>query len=115
MHEYSIVSALIGSVERQARAHPGATVRRLHVRIGRASGVETGLLATAYEIFREGTSCAGAELVIDPVEVRWECPRCGEAIPPGRALSCPACAVPAHLARGDEILLQRIELEVPDV
>jgi Zn finger protein HypA/HybF involved in hydrogenase expression len=28
-------------------------------------------------------------------------------------LTCPSCAVPAHLVQGDEIMLDRIEMEVP--
>jgi Zn finger protein HypA/HybF involved in hydrogenase expression len=30
-------------------------------------------------------------------------------------LRCPDCAVPARLAAGDEIVLDRIEMEVSDV
>jgi hypothetical protein len=34
-------------------------------------------------------------------------------IQPGDVLTCQACALPARLAQGDEIMLDRIELEVP--
>jgi hypothetical protein len=34
-------------------------------------------------------------------------------IPPGSVLRC--CDSPARLAAGDDILLERIEMEVPDV
>lgn len=115
MHEYSIVQALIERVAREAQAHPGAVVRRLEVRVGELSGVEVGLLTTAYETFREGTCCAVAELSVERVAVRWECPGCAGAIPTGSMLRCPACQVPARLAAGDEMHLDRIELEAPDV
>jgi Zn finger protein HypA/HybF involved in hydrogenase expression len=36
-------------------------------------------------------------------------------VAPGAALSCPECAAPARLAAGDEIVLDRIEMEVPNV
>jgi len=47
------------------------------------------------------------------VPAAWGCPACGEAVQPGLALRCPRCDLPAKLTRGDEILLDRIEMEVP--
>jgi hydrogenase nickel incorporation protein HypA/HybF len=113
MHEYSIVQALVERVTLEARARRATAVHRLSVRIGELSGVEVALLATAYRTFRERTICERAELEVQTVAARWECPACGRAIGRGDLLSCPACAVPARLAEGDEIMLDRIEMEVP--
>jgi hydrogenase nickel incorporation protein HypA/HybF len=113
MHEYSIVQALVDRVDAEARARHATAVHRLSVRIGELSGVETDLLATAYEIFRERTICERAELELQFVPARWECPNCGDVIGRGDVLRCPSCAVPARLVQGDEILLDRIEMEVP--
>jgi hydrogenase nickel incorporation protein HypA/HybF len=113
MHEYSIVQALVERVTAEARARRATAVHRLSVRVGELSGVEVELLTTAYETFRERTICERAELDVHIVAARWECPACGCAIRRGELLSCPACAVPARLAEGDEIMLDRIELEVP--
>jgi hydrogenase nickel incorporation protein HypA/HybF len=115
MHEYSIVQALMGQVERQAARHGATAVRRLEVRIGELSGVEVELLKTAYEMVRERTICDGASLEITSVPARWECRSCGRAIAPGAALRCQDCGSVARLAAGDEIMLDRIELEVGDV
>jgi hydrogenase nickel incorporation protein HypA/HybF len=115
MHEDSIVQALLERVEAEARARGAASVHRLHVRIGEASGVEVDLLRTAYDVFRERTLCENADITIVPVPVRWECPRCAGPIPPGAALRCPACSEPAKLSQGDEIILDRIEMEVASV
>lgn len=113
MHEYSIVQALVERVSAEARARGATAVHRLSVRIGELSGVEVGLLTTAYQTFRERTICQGAELDVHTIAARWECPACGRAIGLGDLLSCPACSVPASLAEGDEIMLDRIEMEVP--
>jgi hydrogenase nickel insertion protein HypA len=113
MHEYSIVQALVERVAAEARARHATSVHRLSVRIGELSGVEVNLLTTAYATFRERTICEGAELDVQIVAARWECPACGHTIGRGDLLSCPACAVPARLAQGDEIMLDRIEMEVP--
>lgn len=112
MHEYSIVSALVDQVEARARAHPGARVRRVEVAIGELAGVDPTLLATAFTTFRAHTVCADAELAIEARAATWTCPRCAAVIPRGARLRCDACDAPARLAGGDEILLQRIELEV---
>lgn len=114
MHEYSIVSSLVDRVEAEVRKHPGAVARELRVRIGELAGVEVELLRTAYTTFRPHTVCALAELTVDRVVARWECVQCGAviALPP---LSCRDCKRPAKLVAGDEIILDRIELEVSDV
>ena len=113
MHEYSLVQALLQQVERQARAHQATAVHRLEVSIGELSGVEVALLETAYATFRERTICAGAELRVRPVPVRWVCPDCGRELRRGEALRCAGCGLPARLEAGDEMTLDRIEMEVP--
>jgi hydrogenase nickel incorporation protein HypA/HybF len=47
------------------------------------------------------------------VKASWRCSGCGRSIPSGEVLRCPDCELPARLAEGQEILLDRIELEVP--
>lgn len=113
MHEYSIVASLVERVGRELVTRPGATVRRLHVRIGELAGVEVALLRTAFETFRDHTVCAGAELAIACVPAVWRCRRCGRDLPAGAVLRC--CDRPAELAGGDDIFLDRIEMEVRDV
>ena len=111
MHEYSIVQSLVDSVAAAVGSRE-ASVREVRVVIGEMSGVDCGLLTTAYEVFRAGTLCEHAALTIDRIPARWHCPRCHVAIASGAFLRCAACNEPAQLASGDEIVLQRIELEV---
>lgn len=111
MHEYSIVQSLVESVA-AAVGGRAAAVQRVDVAIGELAGVDYTLLATAFEVFREGTLCEHATLTIDRVLVRWECSHCGVEMPRGGFLRCALCDSPARLAAGDEIVLQRIELEV---
>jgi hydrogenase nickel incorporation protein HypA/HybF len=112
MHEYSIIQSLVDSVEAVAAQHDRARVHHLVIRIGDLAGVDRTLLQTAYDTFRLGTICENAEMTIERVEPRWECGRCHHEIPRGAVLRCLACNEPARLAAGDEIILQRVEMEV---
>ncbi len=114
MHEYSIVAALVEQVENAAAARGAHEVRRLRIEVGEAAGVEVELLRSAYDVFRIGTICADAELVIDTVPVRWACPRCGAEPPTGGGLQCADCGAPLRMVRGDDLTLRRVEMEVHD-
>ena len=83
--------------------------------VGELSGVEVDLLKTAFDTFRERTICEDAELAIDSVGAAWACPSCERAITRGAVLRCDTCGRPARMIRGDEIILERIEMEAPDV
>ncbi|MEO8381278.1 MAG: hydrogenase maturation nickel metallochaperone HypA [Acidobacteriota bacterium] len=112
MHEYSIIQSLVDSVQAAVAGRRDPCVYRVEVAIGELAGVDCGLLATAFEVFREGTLCERASLTIERVPARWECPRCAAEVARGGFLHCAFCNTPARLAAGDEIILQRIELEV---
>jgi len=111
MHEYSIVQALLERVEHQARAHRATQVHRVQISIGDLAGVEIELLRTAYDTIRYRTMCQDAELEIRRVEACWTCSRCDASIPTGAPLRCATCGAAARLKTGDEIMLDRIEME----
>ena len=82
MHEYSIVQALYEKVVAQAAARRATRVHEVRVRIGDLSGVDVGLLETAWKTFRVHTICEAAPMEVDRVA-------------------------------GDDLVLERIVLEVP--
>jgi hydrogenase nickel incorporation protein HypA/HybF len=112
MHEYSIVQALYDTVVAQAAAHRAVSVQGVYVRIGELSGVDPGLLDTAWRTFRVRTICDTAPMDVEVVAARWECKVCGGEVPRGEILQCPACGGRVRLAEGDEIVLNRIVMEV---
>jgi hydrogenase nickel incorporation protein HypA/HybF len=112
MHEYSLIQALLDRVEAEARTRSASGVSRLSVSIGTQAGVERQLFATAYDVCRRGTLCERAELEITTVEARFACRLCGREVAPGEVLCCPDCGSPARLVSGDEIVLNRIDMEV---
>ena len=112
MHEYSIALELMRSIEAAARPYDDAVVQKVHLRIGELAGVEADLLASAFELVRPGTRCAAAELEIRPSPAVWSCSLCGKSIATGAPLRCPDCGVAARMDSGDEIMLERLEMEV---
>ncbi len=112
MHEYSLVTALVESVEREARTRGASAVVAVRVALGRQAGVDADLLRTAFELRRAGTLCARAGLELRHVDCTWECRACGTPVAAERALCCPSCGAPARMVTGDEIVLERLELEV---
>ena len=89
MHEYSIVQSLYDSVMTHAAARGIGTVQQVRVRIGELSGVDVGLLDTAWRTFRVRTPCEAAEMLVDVVPARWECPACHTR--PARSTGAPSC------------------------
>ena len=112
MHEYSLVQALLEQVEQVAEQNGAIEVHRIRLRLGELSGVEAGLLERAFEMARCGTRSAAAHLEVVSVAARWSCSRCERPIAPGAALRCSECGAPARLLEGDEIILERIEMDV---
>jgi len=115
MHEYSLVQGMMEIVAREAGARRAVAVHRLQVRLGRFSGVEADLFATAFAMLRPGTLCEKAELVLLGWEGECRCDVCGRVLPPDDALACAQCGWPARFAGGDELILERVEMEVPHV
>ncbi len=113
MHEYSLVLSLIERVEQEMKTHAATAAHRVTVSVGELSGVESELLATAFEIAREDSSLKSTELVVRSVSARWQCPVCSRDIDSKSTLNCEPCGSPAQLTEGGEILFESVELEVP--
>jgi len=64
MHEYSIVQALYEKVAAQAAERGATRVHEVRVRIGDLSGVDVGLLETAWQTFRVRTICETAPMEV---------------------------------------------------
>ena len=112
MHETSIVQALLEQVESQARAHGASSVQKVTLRLGELAGVEPELLETAFDVYRERTVARGASLEILRVPARYRCPKCSREVNRGEFLQCPDCGIGARMIAGDEIVLERLEMEV---
>ena len=114
MHEYGLVQTLLDRATEEAHSRGAIKVHQVNLAIGELSGVEPELLQLAWETFRERTVCDGARLSLRFVPARWSCPRCKRPFRRGDLLRCSECSLPARLDEGDDLVLERLELEIPD-
>ena len=116
MHELSICQALIDQVESVARTHGATWVERILLQVGPLSGVEPALLQHAFPLAAAGTVAENAELAFEPSPIRVRCNDCGaESDATPNRLLCAACGgFRTRLISGDELLLARLELTIPD-
>ena len=116
MHELSLMTSLMELIEREADRAGATRVQRVVVRVGSLSGVVPEFLESAFEYMNEGTAAQGAvfEVVSDPAQGR--CPKCGHAYEMVEVVvECPSCgAVGVEVEGGQDVVLERLEIEVPD-
>jgi hydrogenase nickel incorporation protein HypA/HybF len=113
MHELAICQALIEQVERVARDNGAGRVLSITISVGPLAGVEPKLLEHAYPLAAAGTVAEDAQLVIETIAVQVRCRKCQAetAVVPNRLL-CGTCNDwQVDVIAGDEMLLQRVEIE----
>ncbi|MBV8952404.1 MAG: hydrogenase maturation nickel metallochaperone HypA [Actinobacteria bacterium] len=109
MHELSVWQAIVDTVA----SHAGdRRVRRVTVRIGHLRQVVPDALTFAWDVLTEGTSLAGAALVVQHVPAVVECAACGARttleLP---VLVCGDCgALDVRLCTGEEFLLESLDV-----
>jgi hydrogenase nickel incorporation protein HypA/HybF len=111
MHELSVALSLLDVASEEAERH-GGRVAAIHLRLGPLSGVVREALVFAYNLAREGTPLAEAELVIDLVPIAAYCPACAVEVASTTAeLRCPACGTPTpEVRRGRELEVTALEI-----
>ena len=113
MHELSIATNIVEIASQHVREAGGGHVAAVTLRIGRLSCVHEDALRYSFELVREGTPLAGAELRIVAVPVSVWCPRCEAAfeLPGIQRLACPVCAtVSGDIRAGRELDLESIDV-----
>lgn len=117
MHELSIATNVVDLASRHAAEHGGGAVRAVTLRIGRLSCVHEDALRYSFELVRDGTPLAAAELRVVTVPVRIWCPSCAaeRELPGIQSFACPACGTrSADIRAGRELDLESIELVETD-
>ena len=114
VHELSIASRVVELVCEQVGAAGGGRVAAVTLKIGALSCVHGDALRFSFNLVREGTPLAAAELRIVTVPVVIWCAACGRevALPGIQKLACPECGTPSgDIRAGRELDLESIELD----
>lgn len=113
MHELSIAMSIVELAEEESEQRGGARINAVHLRLGALAGVVTEALLSSWELACEGTSVQGSRLVIEPVPVVVDCPRCGErrTLDSVQWFVCPECRGPvAEVVSGRELQVFALEI-----
>jgi len=110
MHELALAESVVAIASRHAAGRP---VARVELKVGHLRQVVPAALEFAFELVAQGTAVEGAQLVLEAVPAAGRCRRCGaESELPGFPLACAACgSVDVELLRGEELLVEALELE----
>ncbi|PIE54807.1 MAG: hydrogenase expression protein HypD [Dethiosulfovibrio peptidovorans] len=113
MHEMSLVSALLDSLQEMKEAHDWKAVISVTLKVGAMRQVVPETMIFAFQVSVRGTSLDGATLVLIPVPVRFFCAACGARW--GReklGYLCPSCGgMDVVLEQGMELELDSVEVE----
>jgi hydrogenase nickel incorporation protein HypA/HybF len=119
MHEYAVVSELIGAVLLRLAEHRGR-VRTVVLRKGELRILSDHALASAFEVLAQGTRLEGASLAVETVAAVVSCPTCRYHGSAGRfgddghysipVLTCPHCGGSVDVAAGRELYVDRVTL-----
>lgn len=113
MHELSIVQNLVSLCEKNAAKENAKEISKIEIKVGRLSGVEPHYLQSAFDVYKAGTICENAELVINLQGIFVECLDCGF----GGELSendftCPKCkSQNLKVTDGEDMYLMRLEMK----
>jgi hydrogenase nickel incorporation protein HypA/HybF len=116
MHELSVAQALVEQIETIVRDQHANFVTSFRVRIGPLSGVVPDLLANAFTLAAAGSTVEHATMELVDAPVRVRCQTCGAES--GAALNCLLCGAcgdwHTQLVSGDELILESVELQMPE-
>ncbi|BDM64079.1 putative hydrogenase nickel incorporation protein HypA [Shewanella sp. NFH-SH190041] len=113
MHEYSIVNALLEQCDNIARENQANKVTRVAIKVGVLSGIEPGLLQTAYDTFKLDSLCSEAPLEMQIQPLVLHCHDCGkDSTPEERTVVCPQCgSFNTKVTDGEDMYLMQLELD----
>jgi len=113
VHELSIANRIVELVTEHVHDAGAQRATAVTLRIGALSCVHEDALRFSFDLVREGTPLADAELRIVAVPVTIWCAACSRevALPGIQKFACPDCGAPSgDIRSGRELDLESIEL-----
>lgn len=112
MHELSIALSILDLAEEEMQTRTGR-VAAVHVKLGQLCGIVKEALLSSFEMAREGTALAQAELVIEEIPLVIHCSACAAEQTPASFYEprCPVCgALSRDIVRGQELEVSALEI-----
>jgi hydrogenase nickel incorporation protein HypA/HybF len=114
MHELSIVSSVVETVQESLASYPGARVVEVRLKVGALASVVVDSLEFCWGIATEDTPLAGSRLVVVTVPVVMHCAYCDADVELDgvQSFRCPRCDEPcSDLRQGRELDIESFEIE----
>lgn len=113
MHEISIAESILEIAEAEARRANASAVLLIRIRLGEFTTIVREALEFAFEIARQQTIAAQAQLEIEVVPTVVECVVCHTAPHPITEVCfvCRECGFPLKIVSGEELQIEYIEVE----
>jgi hydrogenase nickel incorporation protein HypA/HybF len=114
MHEGHFTEQIVQGILAEAEKHPGARVRRIHVKVGDTYHLQTESVLTHFQSQIPGTRLEGAVLELEEVPLTVKCRACGRegGVEDHHLPSCPAChSLEVTILTGNTVTIESIELE----
>ncbi len=113
MHEFSVMSYLLETVQEQAREHEARKVLAINLVIGERAGIVDDSLSFYFDMLTPGTVAEGARLNVRRLPMRFYCDQCGAGYSPvGADFDCPTCRTTGRVTDdGSALLIESIEIE----
>jgi hydrogenase nickel incorporation protein HypA/HybF len=113
MHELTVMTSLLESVEAAARRAGASKVLAINLVIGERASVFDDSLLFYFDLLTPETLAAGARLNVRRTAMSFHCATCAQNYNPvGADFSCPTCGTVGQITEdGTELLIESIEIE----
>lgn len=110
MHELSIATSILKTVEKEVKENSGEKVTAIYLEIGKLSGVEIQSLYFIWEVCVNGTVLQEAKLTISEPDGRAQCAECDTEFKLEKIYdSCPKCHSPfKSIISGKELKIKKL-------
>jgi len=112
MHELSVMTYLLDTIEQQARIAGARRVLAINLVVGECTSFVDDSLLFYFDMLTPGRLSEGAQLKIRRTPMRFHCATCGsDYTPAGEHFRCPMCHTAGQLAGGRELQIESMEIE----
>jgi hydrogenase nickel incorporation protein HypA/HybF len=113
LHELSIASAILDQLETELAKHPGARFKKVGLKIGDLSGVDSDSLSFGFGALVKDSHWEPLDLEIESIKRRQRCPACNQEFEAEHwSTECKVCGNPATVTiAGEELQIAYIEVD----